>query len=104
MLVSGAMPSLSMGLRGYIAESISITRVPPGAMKKRSAPAMLGESIRAYIVSVSEPFGGRSNQNEVKRGNSSGPGKAGSTAQSPPDSPTSPESPPTAHNRRPPQN
>ena len=42
---------------------------------------MLGESISAYTVSVPESFAGRSNQNAVKRGNSSGRGNAVSTAK-----------------------
>ena len=59
MLVSGATPSLSIGLRGYSALSMSMTRVPPGAIRKRKAPAMLGESSNAYMVKVPESFAGR---------------------------------------------
>ncbi len=75
---------------------MSITSVPAGVMKKRSAPAMLGESISAYIVSVPDPFAGRSNQKEVKRGNSSGRGYAVSTANARADNPYWRVSPPTA--------
>src|ERR1700733_12601686 len=80
MLVSGATPSRSIGLRGYSALSMSMSSMPPGGTWKGRAPATLGESINAYMVKVPESFGGRSNQKELKRGNSSGRGNAVSTA------------------------
>ena len=96
MLVSGATPNLSMGLRGYKALSMSMIWVPPGAIWKRNAPAMLGESMSAYRVRVPESFAGRSNQKAVKRGNSSGRGNAVSTASARADNPYCRVSPPTA--------
>ncbi len=75
---------------------MSMTSVPPGRDLEAQAPAMLGESMSAYSVSVPESFAGRSNQNDVKRGNSSGRGKAVSTASARADKPYCLVSLPTA--------
>ena len=69
--------------------------VSPGMMTKRYAPATLGESSSAWTVTVLEPAAGRSSQNAMKFGNSSGRGSPLSTARPRADSPNR-DSPPTA--------
>jgi hypothetical protein len=70
--------------------------VPPGVIRNRTAPATLGESSKPYSVNVPASLAGRSNQNDVKRGNSSGRGNAVSTARARADRPYCRVSPPTA--------
>jgi len=93
--------SLVLGVKyGFDASSETMlygrSLLPPGAIWKRNAPAMLGESMSAYKVKIPESLAGRSNQNAVKRGNSSGRGNAVSTARARADNPYCRVSLPTA--------